>query len=117
MIAGLGAPQLQCCQRITQMHSYYFITVLFDKRWRCATKVQVQDATYIQVWFDRSRFHKTRHSILRHPQHHASYVRIRKSMKAAKSNVSCSNFKKVRLTEATGEEIVEMVDLRQSWDL
>ncbi|KRY21927.1 hypothetical protein T12_7707 [Trichinella patagoniensis] len=27
------------------MHSYYFITVLFDKRWRCATKVQVQDAT------------------------------------------------------------------------
>ncbi|KRY25751.1 hypothetical protein T01_14413 [Trichinella spiralis] len=30
------------------MHSYYFITVLFDKRWRCADKVQVQDATYIQ---------------------------------------------------------------------
>ncbi|KRX78191.1 hypothetical protein T06_9159 [Trichinella sp. T6] len=21
------------------MHSYYFITVLFDKRWRCVTKV------------------------------------------------------------------------------
>ncbi|KRX72087.1 hypothetical protein T06_3520 [Trichinella sp. T6] len=28
------------------MHSYYFITVLFDKRWRSVTKVQVQDATY-----------------------------------------------------------------------
>ncbi|KRZ89814.1 hypothetical protein T08_9744 [Trichinella sp. T8] len=27
------------------MHSYYFITVLFDKRWRCVTKVLVQDAS------------------------------------------------------------------------
>ncbi|KRZ82322.1 hypothetical protein T08_11341 [Trichinella sp. T8] len=38
-------------------------------------------------------------------------------MKAAKRNVSCSDFKKVRLTEAMSEEIVEMVDLRKSWDL
>ncbi|KRX61217.1 hypothetical protein T09_11605 [Trichinella sp. T9] len=37
-------------------------------------------------------------------------------MKAAKSNVSCSNFQKV-LTEAMSEEIAEMVDLRKSWDL
>ncbi|KRY04022.1 hypothetical protein T12_12370 [Trichinella patagoniensis] len=28
------------------MHSYYFITVLFDKRWRSVTKVQVEDATF-----------------------------------------------------------------------
>ncbi|KRX84211.1 hypothetical protein T06_1346 [Trichinella sp. T6] len=28
--------------------SYYFTTVLFGKRWRCVTKVQVQDVTYIQ---------------------------------------------------------------------
>ncbi|KRZ47776.1 hypothetical protein T02_15722 [Trichinella nativa] len=27
---------------------YYFTTVLFGKRWRCVTKVQVQDVTYIQ---------------------------------------------------------------------
>ncbi|KRZ60315.1 hypothetical protein T02_10666 [Trichinella nativa] len=38
-------------------------------------------------------------------------------MKAAKRNVSCSDFKKVRLTEAMSEEIVEMVDLRKSSDL
>ncbi|KRX28527.1 hypothetical protein T06_4950 [Trichinella sp. T6] len=34
------------------MHSYYFITVLFDKRWRSVTKVQVQDATYSAVQFE-----------------------------------------------------------------
>ncbi|KRX30912.1 hypothetical protein T05_3767 [Trichinella murrelli] len=26
------------------MHSYYFITVLFDKRWRSVTKVQRRQA-------------------------------------------------------------------------
>ncbi|XP_003372828.1 conserved hypothetical protein, partial [Trichinella spiralis] len=31
------------------MHSYYFITVLFDKRWRSVTKVQVQDAKFSNI--------------------------------------------------------------------
>ncbi|KRY48833.1 hypothetical protein T03_12217 [Trichinella britovi] len=30
------------------MHSYYFITVLFDKRWRCVTKVNKVIRCYIQ---------------------------------------------------------------------
>ncbi|KRY06442.1 hypothetical protein T12_394 [Trichinella patagoniensis] len=34
------------------MHCYYSITVLFDKRWRCVTKVHVPDATYSTVQFD-----------------------------------------------------------------
>ncbi|KRY04366.1 hypothetical protein T01_14376 [Trichinella spiralis] len=33
------------------MHSYYFITVLFDKRWRSVTKVQVQDAKFSTFQF------------------------------------------------------------------
>ncbi|KRX31487.1 hypothetical protein T05_15395 [Trichinella murrelli] len=34
------------------MYSYYFITVLFDKRWRCVTKVQVEDATFSTFQFE-----------------------------------------------------------------
>ncbi|KRY18002.1 hypothetical protein T01_112 [Trichinella spiralis] len=34
------------------MRSYYFITVLFDKRWRSVTTVQVQDATFSTFQFE-----------------------------------------------------------------
>ncbi|KRY25171.1 hypothetical protein T03_13861 [Trichinella britovi] len=34
------------------MHSYYFITVLFDKWWRSVTKVQEQDATFSTFQFE-----------------------------------------------------------------
>ncbi|KRX11680.1 hypothetical protein T07_2320 [Trichinella nelsoni] len=34
------------------MHSYYFITVLFDKQWRSVTKVQVQSATFRTFQFE-----------------------------------------------------------------
>ncbi|KRZ59221.1 hypothetical protein T02_3806 [Trichinella nativa] len=42
------------------MHSYYFITVLFDKRWRCVTKVnkylsniQYEDAVAYPTYVSR----------------------------------------------------------------